>query len=135
MGIHACCCWRNMVVGWWCLIYNKPIWCNIRHVHGLLLIRWRHLMKSPQIVYKHETNNSSLQPLNLDYHLLGGGSSTHFYLGGYGQQELNHGKQLTHNWCKWSCLKCWKQSTCMWIIKGCTKGKNLSNCKRKRCHT
>jgi hypothetical protein len=29
-------------------------------------------MKSPQIVYRHETNNSSLQPLNLDYHLLGG---------------------------------------------------------------
>jgi hypothetical protein len=32
-------------------------------------------MKSPQIVYRHETNNNSLQPLNLDYHL--GGAHQH----------------------------------------------------------
>jgi hypothetical protein len=30
------------------------------------------LMKSSQIVYRHDINNNTLQPLNLDYHLLGG---------------------------------------------------------------
>jgi hypothetical protein len=29
-------------------------------------------MKSPQIFYRHDVNNISLQPFNLDYHLLGG---------------------------------------------------------------
>ncbi len=71
VGIHAYCCCKNMVVGYWCLICNKPIWCIIRHVHGLFLIKQGHLMKSSQIVYRHDINNNTLQPLNLDYHLLG----------------------------------------------------------------